>query len=82
MLLKLLGNESGRELITLLSNSLMPDRLAPKTTRMIGDRVLRIIAVVGFGLMLGACSKCDVPDWFHTGSGTAPHVCHDAPPPQ
>jgi hypothetical protein len=41
-------------------------------------RMLRIAVMVGFGLALGACSKCDVPDWFHTTP--APHACHGGPP--
>jgi len=32
--------------------------------------------VVGLGLALGACTKCDVPNL------TAPHACHDGPAPQ
>jgi hypothetical protein len=35
---------------------------------------------LGLALCLGACSKCDVPDYFHLGSPTAPRACHgDAP---
>jgi hypothetical protein len=40
-------------------------------------RALMLLALTGLGLALGACSKCDVPDWFNT----APHVCHSAPQP-
>jgi hypothetical protein len=43
--------------------------------------VARLIAVIGLSVMLGACSKCDVPDWLHTGSPTAPKSCHDTPQP-
>ena len=43
-------------------------------------RVLRgaamICLVVSLGLALGACSKCDVPNW------SAPRACHDGPAPQ
>jgi hypothetical protein len=41
--------------------------------------VLRILALLGFGLMLGACSKCDVPAWQHGSVGIAPAACHDGP---
>jgi hypothetical protein len=41
---------------------------------------LRLLIILGFGLMLGACSKCDVPTWMPNPS--APHACHDGPSPQ
>jgi hypothetical protein len=34
------------------------------------------------GAMLGACSKCDVPDWFPQRSGQQPQSCHSGPPAQ
>jgi hypothetical protein len=41
--------------------------------------VARILAVAGVGLMLGACTKCDVPTWPSSQPG-APASCHgDAP---
>jgi hypothetical protein len=46
-----------------------------------GDRTLRFLAVVAFGLALGACSKCDVPTWRHD-SPAAPQSCHDGPAAQ
>jgi hypothetical protein len=46
-----------------------------------GDRTLRLLAVVAFGLALGACSKCDVPTWRHD-SPAAPQSCHDGPAAQ
>jgi hypothetical protein len=53
-------------------------------TQLANYRALRSVAVLtvifGFGLALGACSKCDVPNWLATQPG--PHACHDAPPPQ
>jgi hypothetical protein len=47
-----------------------------------GLAVLRLLALLGFGLMLGACTKCDVPTWQHSGLGDAPVACHDSPAPQ
>jgi len=44
--------------------------------------MLRLLALVGFALMLGACTKCDVPTWQHSSSGDAPVACHDSPTPQ
>jgi len=40
--------------------------------------VLRLLVILGFGLALGACSKCAMPDLSHWG----PHACHDGPPQQ
>ena len=31
--------------------------------------------LIGLGLMLGACSKCDIPDWL-------PKLCRAGPPVQ
>jgi hypothetical protein len=44
--------------------------------------MLRLLALLGFGLMLGACTKCDVPTWQHSSAGDAPVACHDSPAPQ
>jgi hypothetical protein len=44
--------------------------------------MLRLLALLGFTLMLGACTKCDVPNWQHSSSGDAPVACHDSPAPQ
>jgi hypothetical protein len=44
--------------------------------------MLRLLALLGFTLMLGACTKCDVPNWQHSSSGDAPAACHDSPAPQ
>jgi hypothetical protein len=43
---------------------------------------LRLVALLGFALTLGACTKCDVPTWQHSSSGEAPVACHDSPAPQ
>ena len=40
------------------------------------------LALLGFALMLGACTKCDVPAWQHSSTGDAPVACHDSPAPQ
>jgi hypothetical protein len=42
--------------------------------------MMRLLIALGLGLALGACSKCDVPNWFPNPS--APHACHDGPAPQ
>jgi hypothetical protein len=47
-----------------------------------GGVMLRLIALLGLGLMLGACTKCDVPTWQHSSAGDAPVACHDSPAPQ
>jgi len=47
-----------------------------------GGATLRLLALLGFGLMLGACTKCDVPAWQHSSTGDAPVACHDSPAPQ
>jgi hypothetical protein len=45
--------------------------------------VQRLLAIAGIGLMLGACSKCDVPTpWQHSSAGGAPAACHDGPQAQ
>ena len=44
--------------------------------------MLRALALLGFALMLGACTKCDVPTWQHSSTGDAPVACHDSPAPQ
>ena len=42
----------------------------------------RLAAVLGIGLLLGACSKCDVPTWQRSSLDGAPAACHDGPPAQ
>jgi hypothetical protein len=39
-----------------------------------------LAAILGLGLTLGACSKCDVPTW--QPGQTGPKSCHDGPAPQ
>jgi hypothetical protein len=35
----------------------------------------RLVAFLAVALALGACSKCDVPDFTHWGSSTPSHAC-------
>jgi hypothetical protein len=44
------------------------------------QRGMRLLFALGLGLALGACSKCDVPNWLPNPA--APHTCHDGPSPQ
>jgi len=48
---------------------------------MAGACLLRLAALIGLGLMLGACTKCDVPTW-RSGSAQGALACHDTPQPQ
>jgi hypothetical protein len=41
-----------------------------------------IICAAIVSLALGACSKCDVPDWFAKPAGQSPQGCHGTPAPQ
>src|SRR5580692_4864154 len=47
-----------------------------------GGATLRLVALLGFALTLGACTKCDVPAWQHSSTGDASVACHDSPAPQ
>jgi hypothetical protein len=47
-----------------------------------GIALLRLLALLGFAFMLGACTKCDVPTWQHSSNGATPAACHDSPAPQ
>lgn len=52
-------------------------RLVPhETPRGAARAAAAVIVIVGLGLALGACSKCDVPNL------TAPRACHEGPAPQ
>jgi hypothetical protein len=45
-----------------------------------GTWMARLLAVTCFGLMLGACTKCDVPTWSPQSAAAIPLSCHgDAP---
>ena len=56
--------------------------IVPRSPRRARRRVLPLIALLGIGLALGACTKCDVPAWPHSGSAAFPLFCHDTPKPQ
>jgi hypothetical protein len=57
-------------------------RTAPLAFGHSGTAMLRLLAVLGFALALGACTKCDIPTWQHSSTGNAPVACHDSPGPQ
>jgi hypothetical protein len=59
--------------------NLLP-RTLPTAARI--RRRVRVLILFGFALALGACSKCDVPDFTHLGSPTAPHACDSGAPSQ
>jgi hypothetical protein len=42
----------------------------------------RFLILLGVALALGACSKCDVPDFTHWGSPPPPHACDSSAPQQ
>jgi hypothetical protein len=52
-------------------------RMAPHPA---ARRAAVLACILGLGLALGACSKCDVPTWMPNQN--APHTCHDGPSPQ
>jgi hypothetical protein len=53
------------------------------STARAGTPLLRLAALIAFGLMLGACSKCDIPTpWQHSSAGDVPAACHKDPAPQ
>jgi hypothetical protein len=54
--------------------------LVQSSPRPAAQRMMRLLVALGFALALGACSKCDVPDWLPKPA--APHACHDGPPAQ
>jgi hypothetical protein len=54
--------------------------LSQSVERHAGPRLLRLAVVLTLGLALGACSKCEVPNWLHTSP--APQTCHAGPDPQ
>jgi hypothetical protein len=55
--------------------------IAQSIARLAGRPALRLV-LLGVGLILGACSKCDVPTWQHSSTGTTPAACHGGPQPQ
>jgi hypothetical protein len=53
----------------------MPNFVAITANRDLARKLAMLVAVLGVGLALGACTKCDVPTW-------TPSSCHDGPKPQ
>jgi hypothetical protein len=51
--------------------------ILPANARM--SAAVRLLLLLSVGLALGACSKCDVPDFTHWGS-SAPHSCGTSTP--
>jgi hypothetical protein len=60
----------------------VPEKVLGVAPRRGTPAVVGMAAILGLGLALGACSKCDVPDWLHKNFPQAPQSCHDTPPPQ
>jgi hypothetical protein len=50
-------------------------RIVPAQAR----RTTALLFLIGMGLALGACTKCDVPDFTQWGS---PHACDSGTPPK
>jgi len=48
-------------------------RIVPENAR----KMTALVFLIGVGLALGACSKCDVPDFTHWGP---PHACDSTAP--
>jgi hypothetical protein len=61
---------------------LMADFIACLTAPRGARVAVALVVAIGAGLMLGACTKCDVPNWFPNKPGQSPQSCHDAPAPQ
>jgi len=51
--------------------------ILPANARM--SAAARLLLLLAVGLMLGACTKCDVPDFTHWGA-SAPHACGSGEP--
>jgi len=64
----------------------MMSQSTPAIARNAGDRALRRLGIVGMvlgcGIALGACSRCDVPTWQPDQAGQAPRSCHSPASPQ
>jgi hypothetical protein len=64
------------------AGAIMADDITSDVSRA-GAPLARLAALLAFGLMLGACSKCDIPTpWEHSSAGNAPAACHAEPAPQ
>jgi hypothetical protein len=58
----------------------MARSILPTLSHRVARRAAVLGCILGLGLALGACSKCDVPTWMPNQN--APHTCHDGPDPQ
>jgi hypothetical protein len=54
----------------------------PNNVHIAVGRILRLLVLATLALTLGACSKCDVPNWLPGHSPAAPASCHDGPSPR
>jgi hypothetical protein len=55
-------------------------RVPVSTAQRCAAWMARIAVLGGVAFAMGACSKCDVPDFFHLGGPPGPHACHDGAP--
>jgi hypothetical protein len=71
------GETLGLEGASMTAPSLHSARSLLLWRRVLPRSTLRMAAalgvLLGLTLALGACTKCDVPNW------TAPHACHEGP---
>jgi hypothetical protein len=52
-------------------------------TKRLSNMSWRLFILLGLGLVLGACTKCDIPTpWENSLSKNTPGSCHDEPKPQ
>ena len=60
-----------------------PQESLPRSLSPIAGRtwVLRLLIILGFGLALGACSKCAMPDLGHWGPRTHATTAHRSSEP-
>jgi hypothetical protein len=54
----------------------------PNNVHIAARHTLRLVLIAACAIALGACSKCDVPNWLPGHSPAPPASCHDGPSPQ